>query len=180
MIKYKVANKYAKALYELTKESKLEEKVLNDLSVVNEIFQESKDFRIVMVGAIVSSEEKKKFIEVIAKKYNFDKVTENFLKILVDKRKFKFVTHIFEKYKKIFKDNSGIISANIISAIKLDKSLLNELKDKLAKSLNKQLEVKEIIDEDILGGIIIKTEGITYDGSLKLQLNKIKENILKG
>ena len=57
---------------------------------------------------------------------------------------------------------------------------MNELKNKLAESLKKQLEVKEIVDEDILGGVIIKTEGITYDGSLRLQLNKVKENILKG
>ncbi len=180
MIKYKVATKYAKALFSLAKDENLTEKVLTDLSLITEIFKISKDFQIVMVGAIVSKEEKKELIEDISKKYKFNKITENFLKILIDKRKIKFLPFILDKYQKLYRDDIGIMVAEIISAIKLQKSKINEIKKNLEKKLNKKLEINNKIDPEILGGIIVKTEGLTYDSSLKMQLTKIKENILKG
>jgi F-type H+-transporting ATPase subunit delta len=180
LIKYKVATKYAKALFELAKEEKVTDKILTDLSIVTEIFKVSKEFYIVMVGAIVSKEDKKDLLENIVKKFKLNKITENFLKILVDKRKIKFLPFIFNKYQKLYRDDIGIMVADIVSAIKLDNKKINEIKKNLESKLNKKLEINNKIDPDILGGIIVKTEGLTYDSSLKMQLTKIKENILKG
>ncbi len=180
MIKYKVATKYAKALFSLAKEENITEKVLTDLSIVTEIYKISKDFQIVMVGAIVSKDEKKELVETIAKKFKLNKITENFLKILIDKRKIKFLPFIFTKYQKLYRDDIGIMVADIISAIELDKKKIEDIKKKLESKLNKKLEINNKVNPDILGGIIIRTEGLTYDSSLKMQLSKIKENILKG
>jgi len=180
MIKYKVANRYSEALFEVAKEENKLEKVVNDLSLFNDIFQTNKEFKIVMETSAVSKEEKKEIIEDIAKKGNFDKITENFLKLLIDKSKIKFIPTIFEVFNKKYRDFIGIADYEIVSAIELDTKIINNIKQKLEEKTGKKIEIKNKVDEEIIGGIIIKTEGLIYDGSLKSHLLKIKEKILKG
>jgi F-type H+-transporting ATPase subunit delta len=180
LIKYKVANKYAKALFELSYEKKIVENVLKDLKTVVEMLKKSKDFKIVMIGAGISKDEKKEIIDAIAEKYSFSEISKSFLKLIIEKRKFKFLPYIFEVFQKKYREMIGVMTAEVISAIELDEKMISTLINKISEKLNKKIEVKQIVEPDIIGGIIFKTEGITYDASLKLQLNKIKENILKG
>ncbi len=180
MIKYKIATKYSKALFELAQEKNSVENVLKSLAVVTEIMKLSRDFRIVMLGAGISAAEKKNIIGLLCKKYSIDNITSNFLKLAIDRGKLKFLPYIYEMYQKRYRQLIGIMSAEIISAIKLEKKIIKNITEKLSKKTKKKLEVKEIVNPEIIGGVVIKTEGMTYDASLKLQLNKIKENILKG
>ena len=180
MIKYKVANRYSEALFEVAKEENKLEKIMNDISIFNELFQTSKEFRIVMETSAVSREEKKEIIEDISKKFNFDKAFVNFLKLLIDKNKIKFIPTIQEVFRKKFRDFVGIADYEVISAIDLDSNIINDIKKKLEEKTGKKIELSTKVNPEIIGGLIVKTEGLIYDGSLKSHLLKIKEKILKG
>ncbi len=180
MIKYKVANRYSQALFEVGIENNNLEKLLNDLEIFSEIFTKSKEFKIVMETSAVSREEKKAIIEELAKKFNFDLLSINFFKLLVDKNKIKFITTITEVFRKKYRDYVGIADYEVISAIDLDAKIINDIKKKLEKKTGKKIEIKSKVEPEIIGGLIVKTEGLIYDGSLKSHLLKIKEKILKG
>ncbi len=180
MIKYKVANRYSQALFEVGIENNNLEKLLNDLEIFSEIFTKSKEFKIVMETSAVSREEKKAIIEELAKKFNFDSLSINFFKLLVDKNKIKFITTITEVFRKKYRDYVGIADYEVISAIDLDAKIINDIKKKLEKKTGKKIEIKSKVEPEIIGGLIVKTEGLIYDGSLKSHLLKIKEKILKG
>ncbi len=180
MIKYKVANRYSQALFEVGLENKNLEKLLSDLEIFSEIFTKSKEFKIIMETSAVSREEKKAIIEELAKKFNFDPMTINFFKLLIDKNKIKFITTITEVFRKKYRDYVGIADYEVISAIDLDSKIINEIKKKLEEKTGKKIEIKSKVEPEIIGGLIVKTEGLIYDGSLKSHLLKIKEKILKG
>ncbi len=180
MIKYKVANRYSQALFEVGIENNNLEKLLNDLEIFSEIFTKSKEFKIVMETSAVSREEKKAIIEELAKKFNFDSLSINFFKLLVDKNKIKFITTITEVFRKKYRDYVGIADYEVISAIDLDAKIINDIKKKLEEKTGKKIEIKSKVEPEIIGGLIVKTEGLIYDGSLKSHLLKIKEKILKG
>ncbi len=180
MIKYKVANRYSKALFEIAKEYENIEKIMEDLEIMKDLFEKSKDFKIIMETSAVSKEEKKKIIEEIAKKFSFNIVSLNFFKLLIDKNKIKFISTITEVFRKIYRDFKGLAEYEVISAIELDKNIIDEIKQKLEEKTGKKIEISQKINPEILGGLIIKTEGLVYDGSLKSHLLKIKEKILKG
>ncbi len=180
MIKYKVANRYSRALFETAKEYENIEKIMQDLEIMGELFEKSKDFKIIMETSAVSKDEKKKIIEELAKKFSFNIVSVNFFKLLIDKNKFKFIPTITEVFRKIYRDYKGLAEYEVISAIELDTSILDEIKNKLEEKTGKKIEISQKVEPDILGGLIVKTEGLIYDGSLKSHLLKIKEKILKG
>ncbi len=180
MIKYKVANRYSKALFETAKEYEILDKVKEDIEIINEVFKTSKDFKIIMETSAVSKEEKKKIMEELAKKFDLNIISLNFFKVLIDKNKFKFLPTITEVFLKLYKDFIGIADYEVISAVELDKEIINKIKKKLEEKTGKKVQLKTSIDEEIIGGLIIKTEGLIYDGSIKTHLLKIKEKILKG
>ena len=180
MIKYKVANRYSKALFDVALEEKKLEKIVNDIGAFTELFTTTKEFKIVMETSAVSRDEKKEIVEDIAKKLNFDNITINFLKLLIDKNKIKFISTINEVLLKRYRDYIGLADYEVISAVELDASIINEIKEKLEKKTGKKIELSTKVEPEILGGLIVKTEGLIYDGSLKSHLLKIKEKILKG
>jgi len=180
MIKYKVANRYSEALFEVGLENKNLEKLLQDLEILTELFTENKEFKIVMETSAVSRDEKKAIVEDLAKKFNFDPMSVNFFKLLIDKNKIKFIATISEVFRKKYRDYIGIADYEVISAVKLDSKFLKEIRNKLEGKTGKKIELSQKVDPEIIGGLIIKTEGLIYDGSLKSQLLKIKEKILKG
>jgi len=180
LIKYKIAAKYAKALLETAKEINIADQIYNDLETIADVFKNSQDFKIIMVGALIGKSEKKGIIAILAEKYKFNRIVVNFLNMLIDRSKIKFLPVIFDKYSSLYKEDKGIISATIISAVKLDQTILSNIKSKLSLKLNKQLELSEKVNPEILGGVIIKTEGVTFNSSLRMKLNNLKENILKG
>ncbi len=180
MIKYKVANRYSQALFEVGLEYNKLDKLLNDLEVFSELFTKNKEFKIVMETSAVSRDEKKSIIEELAKKFDFNPLTVNFFKLLIDKNKIKFITTITEVFRKKYREHAGIADYEIVSAIDLDAKIINEIKKKLEEKTGKKIELTTKVEPEIIGGLIIKTEGLIYDGSLKSHLLKIKEKILKG
>lgn len=180
MIKYKVANRYSAALFEVAKEENKIEKISKDLDLFSDIFSKNKEFRVVMETSAVSKKEKIEIVEDLGKKLNFDQITINFLKVLINKGKIKFIQTISQVFKKKFKDFMGIADFEVITAIKIDNKVLNKVKEILEKKTKKKIQISTKVDPEIIGGMIIKTEGLIYDGSLRHQLMKLKEKILKG
>ena len=180
MIKYKVANRYSKALFDVGLEYNKLDKLLKDLETFTELFTTNKEFKIVMETSAVSREEKKEIVEELAKRFDFNPLTINFFKLLIDKNKIKFIPTINEVFLKRYRDYIGLADYEVISAVELDTSIINEIKEKLEKKTGKKIELSTKVDPEILGGLIVKTEGLIYDGSLKSHLLKIKEKILKG
>jgi len=65
-----------------------------------------------------------------------------------------------------------------ITAVPLDTILADDLKARLSKSLNKQVELENQIDPAILGGIVLNIDGKVLDGSVKQQLERLRAQFL--
>lgn len=105
----------------------------------------------------------KKFVEMLAKNNDFKKRVE-----------------IIRELDKIFKREEGILEAEVTSANPLKREMVKELKEYIEKVSNsKKIELKENIDKNILGGVIIKYEDQIIDGSLRMQLNEMGNKLKK-
>ena len=68
-------------------------------------------------------------------------------------------------------------TAEIRTAVALDEVTLAKLVEALSKATGKSLDVKVIIDESVIGGIIAKVGDEVIDGTVKSRLSKLKETI---
>jgi len=105
---------------------------------------------------------------------------KKFVKMLAKNNDFKKAAEIIRELDKIFKKEEGILEAEVTSANPLKKEMAKTLKDYIAVlSGAKKIEMKESVDERILGGVIIKYEDKVFDGSLRSKLGDLKRNLTK-
>jgi F-type H+-transporting ATPase subunit delta len=97
-------------------------------------------------------------------------VLSSFVNLLNEKHKLKSADKIIAEFIKYAKKQEGIMDITISSARELDNKVIEEIK----KIFGKQTESVENIDENLLGGVVIKTDDVIFDGSIKTQLVKLK------
>lgn len=67
--------------------------------------------------------------------------------------------------------------AEVRSAIPLDEAIQKRLADALSTSLGKQVEIKVIIDPDVLGGVVARVGDTVIDGTVRHRLEQLRESL---
>jgi F-type H+-transporting ATPase subunit delta len=104
---------------------------------------------------------------------DLDSALQRFVDLLAKKQKLKQIGNIIAEFESISKKAEGIVGIEIKSAKKLD----NTTTDGIKKVFGDKVEASEEVDEELLGGITVKTEDKILDGSLKTQLDKLKQSL---
>ena len=104
-------------------------------------------------------------------------VVAGFMKVLKKNNQLKMAGKIIEKFNGIYNQKNGIVEAEVTSREALDKDVSNKLRNYVStKYKAKEVVIKNKIDENIKGGIIIKVGDEIIDASLKsrlINLNKL-------
>lgn len=105
---------------------------------------------------------------------------ENFIRILAANNDLKKTEKIIADFIRIYNQEKGLVEAQVKSAGKLDKGIVNFLNDFVMHAAKaKEVKIEQEIDEAILGGIIIKYGDKILDASLKTRLSDLKNYIKK-
>lgn len=102
------------------------------------------------------------------------KAIAEFAKLLARARKISRADNIIKEFERYSKKQAGIVEIGVESARKLDEKTLSSIK----KIFGNNVETTESIDEDLLGGVKVRTEDKILDGSLKTQLNQLKQSLV--
>ena len=113
-------------------------------------------------------------------KSNFSILVKNFLNLLLDKDRIDSIEAIAGKYAMLTDEASNIAHAEIITARPLQDDTLQKVVDSLKKMTSKDIksEVKE--NPELIGGIVVKMGDLVLDGSVKAQLEGLKESFKRG
>ena len=172
------AKNYADSLIKVGKDGVMTyEAILNDLNIVKEITSESDELVKVLENPSISINTKNEIIDSVFANQISDK-TANFLKILIDKKRFNELDQIIQCYKNEVDDINNIKRVEVISAIELSDDRKQKLIDKLQTKLQKQVNVNWLLDDEIIGGLIIKIDDDVIDNSLKNKLESLSKNII--
>ena len=169
-----VESEYAKALYELAGENNKEELYRDYFRTLIKLLFESEDFKNLLDSPFVDKEEKKKVIKNTFEKC-FDETFLHFLYVIIDKNRTGKLVGIKDEYKKLVLNSSGVKRIYVTSAKKLsDKELKNIEKSLEEKYSGKKIELRNEVDEALIGGIQITADDESIDLSAKNSLEKLK------
>jgi F-type H+-transporting ATPase subunit delta len=107
-------------------------------------------------------------------------ILDNFVKLLIDNNDISKIDKIIGQFKKIWNREEGIVEAEAVSARELDKKIVKLLNVYIVQlSGARKVLLKQKVDKNILGGVIIKYEDKILDGSLKMKLNELRSKMIK-
>lgn len=173
-----VAKRYAGALFEVGIEENKLDLFADELKNIVLIFDENLNFFNILKSPLISKKEKKELVENV---YT-DKVSNeilNFLRILVDKDRISIIKEMSIQYKNLLNKKNNIIEAVAVTAIPLESVQMEDLKAKLSATTGKNMEITNVVDENILGGILIRMGYEEIDGTVKTRLEKLKKELLQ-
>lgn len=108
-----------------------------------------------------------------------DGVLANFVKTLSKNNQTKLAGSIEKKFGEIYNRENGILEAEVVSAHKLESHQVHKVESFLKEKYNaNKVEINNIIDKDIKGGIIIKIGDEIIDGSVERQLKELRSKLI--
>ncbi len=171
-----VSRTYSEALFEVALEEGKMDLFLDELSFVTETFKVHPEFFELFKTPLVRVDEKKKVIEEVFSG-RLSKELNNFLKIIIDKRRGSFIQQIKEEYESIVNKHKGIVKAVAITAVPLSDEEKTKLKDKLSTLTGKVVKLANKTDKDVIGGVLVKIGDKVIDGTIKGKLEEMTESL---
>ncbi len=169
-----ISKRYARAFFEIAEADKKLEQYYHELRQFSSIIDGNKDLGGFLANPIFEQESKKKVLEQIIGKLSLSPMTINFLKLLIDKKRIDVLADIESCYRQMMDETLKKLRVNVKTAFPLSTDMLQYITSGLEKMTGKQIEVTVESDQNLLGGIVIGVGDTLYDGSIKSQLNNMR------
>ncbi|MGM0634685.1 MAG: ATP synthase F1 subunit delta [Bacteroidota bacterium] len=172
----RAAQRYAKALYSLSKESDNTNAVCEDMKQIASVLAGSKDLAAVLKSPVIKVELKESVVLEIFK--SAQELTHNTIKVLAANGRIQFLKWLAVEYIAIFEIEHKIQRAKVTTATKLTPELEKEIQDKVQELTGSKAMLSTIIDNDIIGGFILQVNDLQYDASISGSFSHLKQEIL--
>lgn len=169
----RVAKRYAKSIFDLSKEKNLLDTIYQDFAHIQNLIRESKELRFLIQTPIINSIKK---LEMLKKAFSnhFHNITITFLDILFRRHRESILPSVAEEFIKLYQKEKNITEVLLISASPLSEDFVQQLKNKIESKLQTQVIFQFKIEPEIIGGFILRFHGKEYDGSVASKLRKLK------
>ena len=173
-----VASTYARAFADVILKAHLDvERAVSELRSVATLLNESSDLRQVWENPAIPVEQKRRVLDVIAQRDAISKQVRNLVAVLIDHRRTHFLNAVIRQLEKELDARMGFAEAEITSVRELDQTEKREFEQQVAKVTGKKVRAHYGRDASLLGGAVVRVGSTVYDGSVKGQLERMKEAI---
>ena len=173
------SERYSRALFEVAKESGELEKIETDIKNFQLTLNTSLELQNFTQNPTKSINIQNSVIDLISKKLDFSKNTNNFLLLLVKKRRIFFVKKILENFLRLCSKKRGEIKASLISSKELSATELESISKELSLSMGSKIKFDYKVNKDLIGGLKLQLGSFMIDTSIKNKLKKYEQVMLE-
>lgn len=172
--------RYARALESVvSQQGRNREDVKRELEDFLSMYRDNAPLREVLGDPSIPQEQKVRVLDALASRSGFSGTVRNFLAVVTSHERLGELREIVESYLQIADKDAGIAEAEVISAHPLDEAGRRVLESGIA-SMTGGGQVRATYREDaqLLGGAVVKVGSTVYDGSVRGQLEKMRQQLI--
>jgi F-type H+-transporting ATPase subunit delta len=173
------SERYSRALFEVAKESGELEKIETDIKNFQLIINGSLELQNFTQNPTQSINIQNIVIDLISKKLDFSKNTNNFLSLLIKKRRIFFVKKILESFLRLCSKKRGEVKASLISSKELSATELENISKELSLAMGSKIKFDYKINKDLIGGLKLQLGSFMIDTSIRNKLKKYEQVMLE-
>jgi F-type H+-transporting ATPase subunit delta len=173
-----IASRYARALVDVVIADKIDPATavqqVND--VVTAVGQ-SDDLRRVWESPAVGADQKRAVLDAIARQSGTLRPIRNFFAVLIDHGRIPMLARIARQFETELNSQLGFVEAGITSSRELSAEEKLDLERQVGRITGKQVRARYATDPQLLGGAMVRVGSTIYDGSIRGQLQKLREQL---
>ncbi|HEX6115580.1 MAG TPA: F0F1 ATP synthase subunit delta [Solirubrobacterales bacterium] len=168
---------YAEALFESARDRDKLDAIREQLAEFADAVDGDRDLQAFLFSPYFSSAEK---IEGLQNAISgADDELVNFLELLVEKHRMPAIFRIRDKFEELYAEETKRLEVNVTSAIELDERVVKRVGDEIEKQTGRRVELSSTVDENVLGGLVLRVGNVVLDASLRNKLEKMRREIAR-
>ena len=170
-----LAERYARALFELAQDGGAVDLVSADLASLRRAMGTSPDLKRLVRSPVYSAEDQVKALRAILEKMGASALTTKFVLLVTEKRRLRALPHIIQAYEHRIATSRGETEAEVTAARALSDGEIAELRTALKSRLGKEPRLHSKVDPTLLGGLVVKVGSRMIDSSLRTKLDGLRQ-----
>lgn len=173
-----IARRYAKALLAIGEEKGNLLGLQREVQRAADVWTESEELSTTLMNSLVELSARRAVWIAVTRRLGVSPMGRNFLNLLFDKKRLTELPVIAREFGKMIDKKDNRLRAEVISAKPLPDVVVSKLKGALQQQTGKVVVVTKREDSSLIGGVVTKVGDLMFDGSVKTQLVRMKENML--
>lgn len=170
----RIASRYARAIFELAKEEGALEKLEADMAALDELLRTSAEFNTLIRSPLVTSADAIRAIEALAPRLGLGDIVTRTLLLMASKGRLFVLPALLAEVRRLLAEARGEVTAEVRTAKALTKTQSEKLQKVLAKVTGKNVKLDVAVDEDLIGGLVVKVGSKMVDGSIRSKLAALR------
>jgi len=176
-----IASRYARALVEVILEQKVDTDIARQqLHAIVDAVHESNELRKVWESPAILPEQKRAVLDGIAKQIKAVKPVRNFMAVLIDHRRIGMLDDIVRQFEVELDKELGFTEVEVTSARVLSPGEKRAVENRVESITGKKVRARYVTDAQLLGGVVVRAGSTIYDGSVRGQLEKMRQELSAG
>lgn len=171
-----VSKAYSDALFEVAVEDNLVDRFHDEIELIGDTFEAYPEFFELYKSPRIGIDERKSVVQDIFE----EKISQemmNFMKVLLDKKRASEILNIKHEFLNRVYEHKGIVKAIVESAIPMEEVEVVKLQERLSGVTGKEVILKNKVNPEILGGLVVQVGDKVIDGSVKNKLNNMMDDL---
>ncbi|MBA3322809.1 MAG: ATP synthase F1 subunit delta [Pyrinomonadaceae bacterium] len=173
-----MARRYAAALADVVTARGESREVQDELTSWNEMMQANAQLLEVFRNPTIPYDQKRKVLNTLIARTGVRPTTANFLQVLLQNHRLGDLSEINHRVSHELDERAGVVSAQVTTARPVPDQVQENLRARLMNLTGRKVRLQFEVDDELLGGIVTRIGSTVYDGSVRNQLQQIKQKMI--
>jgi F-type H+-transporting ATPase subunit delta len=170
-----IARVYGDALFAVAKDEDKIDEIRKELGQFADALNDDRDLQVFFFSPYFSSQEKRDGIAKVLE--GASEQFENFLSLLAEKHRMPAIFRVRSYYDELWSEENKRLEVRVTSAVPLDDSIVKRVGEEIERQTDRKIDLEAEVDEDILGGLVLRVGNMVLDASLREKLNRLRKEV---
>lgn len=171
------SRRYARALLDVALEKGQAEPLRGELAEMAAAIDAHDALKALLANPAVSAERKRKLVGAVAEKARASELLARLLSLMGERDRLGLLGMVSAAYAKMWNAHRGVVAAEAVSATPLDEAQTRAVAKALGAATGREVDLQTRVDPRLVGGMLVKMEGRTYDGSVRARLIALRRTL---
>jgi F-type H+-transporting ATPase subunit delta len=169
------AARYARALLDVSRKEGDPQAADRDLEAFVSLVAGNPELQRVLVNPAIPAQRKSALVKALLARLQPGPIVAKLLVMLADRDRLVLLPDLLEEYRRRLMDFMNVVQAEVTSAVPLPPDAVDSITRAIAERTGRSVSLNARVDAALIGGVVTRIGSVVYDGSVKRQLEKMKD-----